>query len=373
VPALRMSAYTATCAAAGTRVLVAAESSFSSATSELLLNGHRTIELLDKRLADVDVAPLAVAMAEAKKFDAVDLSYNDLGAGAADSLATLLKSDAVITSLDLSQNSMSEESIQGLCEALKANGTIRALSLSGNAIGGSGGMAVAEMLQVNSGLESLSLSNCGLNTESLVALATVLRDNTRLVALDVSRPLAVTIMDEPAAHFARMLKVNGSLVELDVSKFGLRDLGLKLIAEELYRAGGSSALQTLRMRCNKVELAEPDCVQALRNLLGSDVCRLSTLDLGGNRLEDTGAEMLAEMLGMNASLLELDVGWNGLMSRGLCAIAHNVRAHPKLRTLKLWGNHFDSAAGNKYISLPGMALDFKVHQVDGIYHCVEAR
>ena len=60
------------------------------------------------------------------------------------------------------------------------------------------------------------------------------------------------------------------------------------------------------------------------------------------------------------------------MSRGLCAIAHNVMRHPKLVELKLWGNHFDTAAGYKFQSFRG-SLDFVVQQVDGVYHCVDAR
>jgi len=228
---------------------------------------------------------------------------------------------------------------------------------------------------VNTTLERLSLANCNLTTESLVALATVLHENVTLRALDVSRPLARTIMDEPASHVARMLKVNSSLVELDLSKAGVRDFGLRLIAENLFRAGASSALAALRLRCNKIELTDADCVLALRSLLMYEEgrpCRLELLDLGGNQLRDDGAEKLAEMLNVNASLRSVDVGSNGLMSRGLCAVAHNVMRHPKLVELKLWGNHFDTAAGYKFQSFRG-SLDFVVQQVDGVYHCVDAR
>jgi Ran GTPase-activating protein (RanGAP) involved in mRNA processing and transport len=368
-------AYAAAAKAAGTRVLQSAVSQFDAGTDKLLLNGHRTIDLVDKRLTDVDVATLAVALTETKKFKVVDLSYNELGAGAAMSLSQVVKSNTVITALDLSENGINAHAVEGLCAALKTNGTIRELSLSGNAIGGSGGMAVAELLQVNTTLERLSLANCNLTTESLVALATVLHENVTLRALDVSRPLARTIMDEPASHVARMLKVNSSLVELDLSKAGVRDFGLRLIAENLFRAGASSALAALRLRCNKIELTDADCVLALRSLLMYEEgrpCRLELLDLGGNQLRDDGAEKLAEMLNVNASLRSVDVGSNGLMSRGLCAIAHNVMRHPKLVELKLWGNHFDTAAGYKFQSFRG-SLDFVVQQVDGVYHCVDAR
>ena len=41
-----------------------------------------------------------------------------------------------------------------------------------------------------------------------------LSDNNALTVLDVSRPLAKTIMDEPASHLARMLKVNTREISL---------------------------------------------------------------------------------------------------------------------------------------------------------------
>jgi len=287
-------------------------------------------------------------------------------------LTQLTKSDTTTAALDLSGNDFSDQMMDHVCESLKVNGTIRELALSGNAIGGPGGMAVAEMLQSNTALVRLEMGNCGLSTESLVALATVLRDNVTLQALDVSRPLARTVMDEPAAHFARMLKVNATLRDLDLSKAGLRDFGLQLLAEELYRAGAQSGLRRLGLRCNQLELSDDSCAQALHNLLGSDVCQLQVLDLGGNRLHDYGAHRLAEMIGDNVSLRSLDVSSNGLMSRGLCAIAHYTGARaPGELELNLWGNHFDTAAASKFEKHP-CAFDFKVQLVDGTYHTVQA-
>ena len=127
-------AYAAATKAAGTRVLQSAVSQFDAGTDKLLLNGHRTIDLVDKRLTDVDVATLAVALTETKQFKVVDLSYNELGAGAAMSLSQVVKSNTVITALDVSENGINEQAVEGLCAALKTNGTIRELSLSGNAI-----------------------------------------------------------------------------------------------------------------------------------------------------------------------------------------------------------------------------------------------
>jgi len=368
-------AYGAACTAAGVRLLKTVEAAYASGTSELLLNGNRTVELITSRLIDVEVAPLSVALSEGNPFASIDLSYNELNAGAAESIGHLLKSDSTLTSLNLAQNDLGPEAASTLCAVLKDNRSLRALSLDGNKLGGNGGMDIAEMLQTNATLQRLGLANCELTTESLVALATVMRENDTLQALDVSRPLTKTIMDEPAQHFARMLKMNSSLVELDLSKSGLRDYGMQLVCEELSRAQ-TSALAVLHVRCNKIQLAELDCVTALATLLQGDECKLRSLSLGANELRDEGALKLAEIVSGNRSLRRLDVTSNSLMSRGLCALARAAKEQPLLEEIALMGNSFDSAACLAWIEGPrfesdSLALDFAIQAVDGAYHCVQ--
>ena len=364
-------AYLAACTASGSRVLSCVETAYSSGSQQLIANGHRTVELLTARLVDLDVAPLAVALEESNPFATVDLSYNSLGPGAAQSLSKLLASDATIEVLDLSENSFDAACCEKLCAGLKANKTIKVLRLSGNKIGHAGGMAVADLLQHSKSLQRVYLANCELDVASLVALATVLRDNATLTVLDISRPLAWSLEQEPAGHLARMLKVNPSLVELDLSKSALRDFGLQLVCEELYRAGPASQLQILSSRGNQVSLVDDACVSALSMLLSSPSCRVSELLLGGNNLRDEGAMKLGEILSASRSLVHLDVGSNSITSKGLCALARNVSRHSTLQEMELWGNRFDSAACLAWIpSLKFLKLDIAVQEVDGAYNSV---
>ena len=315
----------------------------------------------------------------------------------------------------------STSACRALCEGLKQNRAIGSLNLSGNKLGGPGGMALADLLQTNSTLEALYASNCELDTAALIALATVLRDNTSLRVLDVSRPLAKTVMDEPANHFARMLKVNTTLHELDMSKSGLSDKGLQLLAESVYRAGPNSRLEVLKVKCNRITLVDADCVGALRLLLSSEVSRLQTLLLGANTLRDEGALKLAEVrtrererlsrthhapcfphcshssllsriyspvrsqvVAESKRLQHLDVASCEITSRGLCALARSVvdrvtavehqdprLLHQSMDAMELWGNKFDSAACLAWIpALHYLKLDIAVQEVDGAYACV---
>jgi len=254
--------------------------------------------------------------------------------------------------------------------------TLEELALSGNTLGGVGGLAVADLLQSPNGLKRLALSNCELTTESLVALATVLQANEKLVSLDVSRSLPVPLMEEATSHFSRMLKINTSLVELDLSRCGIRDLGMQLLAEELYRAAEGSKLGVLRLRGNQITLVEDGCVGALSTLLSASSCRLSTLSLSSNTLKDEGALKFADILASNASLVELELSSCGMTSRGLCALGRSISdghgvTHPKLLNISLWGNQFDSAACVVWRPIMSMMeLDISVQEVDGAFNCV---
>lgn len=364
-------AYKAAAQSAGCRVLVAVTESYNSKATELDCAGNRVVELLTSRMVDLDMAPLAVALEEANPFSTVDVSYNTLGAGAAESLRKLLTTDVSIATLNLSHNDFTETAAQALCAGLKGNRTVTDLRLSGNKLGHPGGMALADLLQTNAALQRIDASNCELDTAALVALATVLRDNSSLRVLDVSRPLAKTIMDEHISHFARMLKVNTSLVELDLSKARMGDKGLQLLSEELFRAGPASALLVLKACGNAIGLVEEDCVRALMQLLSADTCRLQELHLGSNSLRDEGALKLSEVIVASKRLTRLDVSSNGITSRGLCAIARAVMDHPEIAEMDLWGNVFDSAACLAWIpALEPLKLDIAVQEVDNAYICV---
>ncbi|KAL1526167.1 hypothetical protein AB1Y20_014895 [Prymnesium parvum] len=350
----------------------------AAATGHVLDLRGNVGKMRTQRFTDVDVPALTSALQSGHPFEEIDLSFNRLTAKGVAELATFLQTDSLVRAFSLAQNDVTSEAIQELCMVLKGNMTLEELSLSGNALGGAGGLAVADLLQSDNNLKKLRVSNCELDTESLVALATVLQANERLALLDISRSLAAPLMEEATSHFSRMLKVNATLEELDLSCCGIRDLGLQLLAEELFRAFDNSRLSVLRLRGNHIHLVDSACVGALNNLLSSNSCRLTILTLGGNVLKDEGALKLADILAANSSLTQLDVSACAMRSRGLCAIgraiAPNARSitHPKLLSVSLWGNSFDSAACLVWQPIMSvLELDILVQEVDGVFNCVQ--
>ena len=263
------STYIAACEAAG----VVPRVPISAPGPTLRANGNSDA-LRNNRLRDADIAPLTSALMTGHLYEELDLSYNYLSTTlAAEPLKNLLETDTQLRRLNLAQNELDVEAAQMLCKALKENSTLEELSLSGNKLGSSGGLALADLLQQSSsGLKHLALNDCELTTESLVALATVLQANDKLESLHVARSMNAPLMEEATSHFSRMLKVNSTLIELDLSHCTMRDLGLQLLAEELYRAGEESKLASLMLNGNQISLVDSACVNALSLLLGSKTC-----------------------------------------------------------------------------------------------------
>jgi len=338
--------------------------------AELHCNGN-AVGLRSKRLLDDDVIMLTRGLAAGHPFALLNLSYNHLGVGAAEVLAGWLSTDSTLEVLDLSHNDMDENAAAMICSALCGNTTLRALSLSGNNLRGPGGMSISQMLQSNSSLRRLELDNCSLDTPNLVAIATVLRQNASLEVLGLSRPLIQGLNDCGTDHLSRTLAVNRTLVDLDLSKAGMRDEGLMLLAAGLLRAGESATLRALRLGCNKLRLADRGCLEMIGELLASPSCPLETLDLGHNGFGNEGALVLSELLTSNGSLRKVDVCSNGITSRGLCALGPAAAHHRSMQEVSVWGNQFDSAACSAWLpATTALVLDIAVGEVDGVYHCV---
>jgi len=161
--------------------------------------------------------------------------------------------------------------------------------------------------------------------------------------------------------------------DLDLSKSGMVDRGLQLLACGLLRAAGASKLSALRLACNKLRLEDGECISAMRELLGSPDCPLTVLDLGSNRLGNDGAAVLAELIQGNSSLVEVDISNNSITAQGLCALGPVLADHPSMKQVRVWGNRFDSAACAAWLpATRKLDLDIAITEVDGLYQCVRA-
>jgi Ran GTPase-activating protein (RanGAP) involved in mRNA processing and transport len=166
-----------------------------------------------------------------------------------------------------------------------------------------------DALKVNTTLLELNLFNAMLMDDGLVKLAEVLKENNTLQILNI----AVTRVGyDGIVALADALKVNTSLIELDLTNNNIYDNSIELLADAL--------------KVNKT---------------------LKKLYLNSNMITNIGAEYLGEAFKVNNTLQELYLERCNIHESGVLALANGYNVHKSLIKLDLNeaiinGNAYDS-------------------------------
>ncbi|XP_032872293.1 NACHT, LRR and PYD domains-containing protein 12-like [Amblyraja radiata] len=129
----------------------------------------------------------------------------------------------------------------------------------------------------------------------------------------------VGLTDSGAMDLVSSLSTTHTVTELDLGGNKLGDSGVKLV---------SAALRN------------PDC-------------KIQTLGLYDVRLTDSGAKDLISTLSTNTSLTGLDLGQNSLTDRCVPALRRLILAFPRLKLIRLCANKFSADGRNQLKSLQG--------------------
>lgn len=179
------------------RVLDLSVNDFSAQASESLgkaLETHECIQqvsLSNCRIEDKDGAFLISALAKNASVTYLDLSRNQLGAGArslhpeassAGALSRMLEtgSPAKIATMNLSYNSLTSRHFLLMAKSLRFNKCLGQLDVSWNTLGDVGAMAFAEALRPNRSLQLLDLTHCNIQERGTMVLADMLKENESL-------------------------------------------------------------------------------------------------------------------------------------------------------------------------------------------------
>jgi Ran GTPase-activating protein (RanGAP) involved in mRNA processing and transport len=236
--------------------------------------------------------------------------------------------------------------------------------------------SVLQELARNTTVTKLAIRKSVLSHESTQQLKALLRQNTALQSLDLS---SSALGSAGLAEISQALYRNTSIKTLDLSCNGLGDIEAAYMLREVLRH--NKTIASLCFSGNKFG-SNAAATQSIFEGLCSNTA-LQQLDLGLCELGDQGVSLLVNALAIrNASILELDLGFNGITSVGVGALVDdNVEAVKTLTKLCLTCNDLDSDAAtiladalgrNAIPSLKHLCLDYCGIDDDGFVALVSA-
>ncbi len=214
-----------------------------------------------------------------------------------------------------------------LCE----NKTIRALDLSANCFFADEEKALPMLLALNTTVQSLALSHCGLTDETMTALFLSLADSPSVVSFDVKiqhRKCDEKIYAGAGKAIAQCLAKNTVLKMLMAENNAFTDDGLLEIAASLQSNKTLEQLSLTYAGSNK------NVVHAFGKAISVNT-RLSQFTL--YEIQPVSNTKIFQGLGMNQSLLSLEIQTAGLSTKSLKALGEALKANETLMSLRLLG------------------------------------
>lgn len=209
-----------------------------------------------------------------------------------------------------------------------------------------GVQAVAQELCMNTSLQALDLSTSHINDHEQLPdaawLAYALRSNRSLLRLNLGWN---RIGFSGAKAIAEAVLMGSTLTELNLVGNTLGPEAASLFGELLSHP---TFLQVLDLGTTGLE----GHIEPITNALYANQS-LRTLKLTANKVDDSGAKLLAEMLRSNTSLVSLNLAFNNIGDLGLSQMGEALKLNSSLRSLHLFHNAFGEEGRSSF----AMALE----------------
>ena len=171
-----------------------------------------------------------------------------------------------------------------------------------------------------------------ISTSSVALLANIISQNTGTTLECLSISFEKSTSDAAAAHLAKALYHNSSLLKLDLTLSSISKNGAISLAEALCY---NTTLQKLDLSSN---CFGDEGVVSLAKALHHNKT-LQELNLSHNKIHNNGAEALAKALRRNTTLQELHLSDNKIDNNGAAALAEALCLNTTLQKLYLNWNH----------------------------------
>ncbi|DAZ92938.1 TPA: hypothetical protein N0F65_008466 [Lagenidium giganteum] len=270
-------------------------------------------------------------------------------------LSHVLTLSTTLKTLDLGFNRITDKGAVLLARALERNTSLQQLYLSGNEIGPIGATALANALKVNRTLQTLHLSGNNIGEDGAAALAEGLQHNLALRALYLGTN---GIGSNGMKSLAQALQVNEALEELTLGQNKIGSDGLRHVAAML----SNTTTRTIRLTTLEIGKNGIDHTGALAlaQALARHPHRLQNLYFDNNPIGDAGASAFGALLAKNSVLRVLDVSYTEMSLLGLRELSMGLSYSRSLLCLLVDGHDW---ASTKYMkknnALQGMQLSAK--------------
>lgn len=265
-----------------------------------LPHGCVAIDLSFRAIGPEGTARLANVLAR-RPIRGLNLTWSAIGLEGAGALVRGIESCRSLTTLDLSGNWLADAGTLSIVTALSRFGALRHLFLRWNGISGNGAAVIAGSLAKLQRLETLDLGGNWLLDDGVAHVSTAFVRHAALeeLRLDFTGAGPLSMLSIAAA-----LRQSGTLHRLDLSGNHIDDQGIEHLTAGLRN---NTSLKTLRLRLNEYV---GDSGAAVLARAMHQLPQLKQLDLGGNRLSDTGVSQLLDALEQSSTLAELSLDDN---------------------------------------------------------------
>ncbi len=332
------------------------------------LNSNRSLmslDISDNFIEEEDALAFVRVEKKRNKMTSLGLGKCGIGPRGASEISLALSSHLPsLTKLNLSGNHLiGDEGAASLATALLANKTLQCLQLCNASISYLGAEAIGSALQRNSSLKTLWLGNNNIGTgpnvwrredQRSLSVFTTRKELGRVRIGKVGcQPYGTGMLyslgyrpghasDEASdsdsrrgvSAIAKALEVNTTLTELGLDCNQINDADSELLASSLSK---NKTLKTLHLGFNV--FTEAGVVRVVR--AAKQANSLNALDLASSNFGDMAAIELASFLRLKTpSLVEVDLGVNGISNEGAYELATALALNSTLEKLNVSYNRF---------------------------------